>query len=49
MPSILASIFPKNKGFPSSFLLVFSGEKKERIIPTTKTISVNSIKTFGTS
>ncbi|HKK43171.1 MAG TPA: hypothetical protein VJ963_12230, partial [Bacteroidales bacterium] len=38
-----------NKDFPSSSLLVFSGEKYERIMPTKNIISTSKRRTFGNS
>jgi hypothetical protein len=44
-PNRLASIFPTKSGFPSSALLVFSGEKKLLMIPTIKMIETSNKNT----
>lgn len=46
IPKRLAIILPTSNGLPSNDFRVFSGEKKERIIPTRKITMSRSRKTF---
>ena len=48
-PSSAARMLPRNSPLPDKIRRVRSGVKKDRIIPTQKTISTSNRSTLGTS